>query len=158
MRSLNLFSRPVTQLPASSFPDRADLYICDKCGRDITKNLRPGHAHAWAAIGPERYACSCGQNYLTGAIEWDHLGEWKRKRRVQDTLVLGIIFSAMSSILGVLAYVVMHFVYDLQKAALVTGLLIAAVPFVLMQVTFWPNVFASMWRTRVGASVTSDRK
>jgi DNA-directed RNA polymerase subunit RPC12/RpoP len=122
MLSLNLGSRPLIRLPASAFPSRADLYVCDKCGRDITKHLHPGRAHAWAPMGSERYACSCGQKYLTGATEWDHLGGHGRKRRVRDTFGLGVLFSAMSSIPGLLVYLALHFVFGLRREALVTGL------------------------------------
>jgi hypothetical protein len=156
MLSLNLGSRPLIRLPASAFPSAADLYVCDKCGRDITKHLHPGRAHTWAPMGPERYACSCGQKYLTGATEWDHFGERERKHRVRDTFGLGVLFSAMSSIPGLLVYLALHFVFGLRRGALVTGLVIAAAPFVLMQITFWPDVVASMWRTRAGASSASE--
>jgi hypothetical protein len=75
MLSLNLVTRPLITLPASAFPNRADVYVCDKCGRDITKHLRPGQSHTWAPMGRERYLCLCGQKYLTGAREWDHFSE-----------------------------------------------------------------------------------
>jgi hypothetical protein len=155
MLSLNLGARPLITLPASAFPNGADVYVCDKCGRDITRHFRPGRAHVWAPMGPERYLCLCGQRYLTGATEWDHLSDWERNRRVKDTLGLGVLFSAMFSILGLLAYLVLHFVLGLREGALVTGLVITALPFSLMQIGFWPGVVASMWRTRVGSRVAS---
>jgi len=157
MLSLNLGARPLVKLPASAFPDRADIYVCDKCGRDITRHFRPGQAHVWAPMGPERCLCLCGERYLTGAKEWDHFSDWERNRRVGDTLGLGILFSAMFSILGLLAYVVLHFVFGLRGGALVTGLVITALPFSLMQIAFWPEVFASMWRTRVGSRIPSGQ-
>jgi hypothetical protein len=95
MLSLNLGARPLVKLPASAFPDRADIYVCDKCGRDITRHFRPGQAHVWAPMGPERCLCLCGERYLTGAKEWDHFSDWERNRRVGDTLGLGILFSAI---------------------------------------------------------------
>ena len=61
-------------LPASGFPERADAYICDKCARDVTKYFRLRPSHSWTPMGPARFVCRCGQCYLTGAIEWDHLG------------------------------------------------------------------------------------
>jgi hypothetical protein len=100
MLSLNLGARPLITLPASAFPNGADVYVCDKCGRDITRHFRPGRAHVWAPMGPERYLCLCGQRYLTGATEWDHLSDWERNRRVKDTLGLGVLFSAMFSNTG----------------------------------------------------------
>jgi hypothetical protein len=153
MLSLNLNSRPLVKLPASAFPNRADAYMCDKCGRDITKYFRPGRAHVWAPMGPERFQCRCGQKYLTGAAEWDHLGDWERSRRVRGTFGLGILFSIILSIVGLPVYLVLHFIFGLGKGALIAGLAIATFPFFLVQITFWPGVVASMWRTRFGAVV-----
>ena len=157
MLSLKLGARPLITLPASAFPNRADVYACDKCRRDITKHFRPGRAHVWAPMGPERFLCLCGQRYLTGATEWDHFSDWERNRRVKDTLGLGVLFSAMVSILGLLAYLALRFVLGLREGALVTGLVITALPFTLMQMGFWPGVVASMWRTRFGSRVASGQ-
>lgn len=157
MLSLNLSARTLVKLPASAFPDRAAVYVCDKCGRDVTKYFRPGQAHVWAPMGPERYRCVCGQRYLTGATEWDHFSDWERNRSVRDTLGLGVLFSAMSSILGLLAYLVLHLVFGLREGALFTGLVITVLPFFLMQITFWPEVVASMWRTRIGAALPPSK-
>ena len=152
MTSLNLFAANATKLPASAFPSPADTYVCDKCERDITKHLRRGQAHAWKPMGPERYLCRCGQKYLTGATEWDHLGEWERKRRVRQTLGLGILFSAPSSVIGFVAYLALH----RSRGALIGALAITPLPFLLILVPFCLHVAASMWRTRIGSS-TSQR-
>jgi hypothetical protein len=157
MLSLNLGSRPLTKLPASAFPSRADAYVCDKCERDITRHFRSGRAHVETPMGPERFRCRCGQQYLTGAIEWDHLGDWERKQRVWGRFGIGVAFSAIFSFLGLLAYLFLHFIFELRKGALVTGLVITALPFFLIQITFWPGVMASMWRTRFGTSIVSER-
>jgi hypothetical protein len=79
MTSLNLSAPHPTTLSASAFPTSADVYLCDKCGRDVTKHLHRGQAHVWKPIDPNRYQCRCGEKYLIGATEWDHLGEWERK-------------------------------------------------------------------------------
>jgi hypothetical protein len=144
-------------LAASAFPKRADIYKCDDCERDITKYLHPGRAHVWRAMGPERFQCTCGRIYLTGATEWDHLGDWERRNRISQTIGLGILFSAMASILGLLVYLVFYFGFGCKEAA-ITALSIAVLPFVLMQVTFWPFVAASIWRTRVGTSIEVGKK
>lgn len=157
MISLNLSARPLKKLPASAFPSRADVYVCDSCGRDITRHFFPGRAHTWAEMGPERYLCICGQMYMTGATEWDHLSEWERRRRARDTIAIGLISSAVTSVFGVLAYLVLHFVFWLQQGAIITGLVITAIPFLLIQITFWPGVAASKRRTRIGISVASER-
>ena len=153
MLSLNLSARPTVTFPASAFPDRADAYACDKCGRDITKRFRPRMSDAWAPMGRDRYKCLCGRRYLTGATEWDHLSDWERNRRVTDTLGTGVIFSATFSMPGLLVYLVLHFVFGLREAAVITCWIITVLPFCLMQIGFWPGVLASMWRTRVGTRV-----
>lgn len=151
MVRLDLDARPPTILPASEFPSRADAYFCDNCRRDITRHLHRGRAHVWRQMGPERYRCNCGALYITGAVEWDHLGDWERKRRVSQTFGLGFILSVMSSIVGLLAYLGLHFVFDLRQAAQITGLALTALPFVLVQLTFWYSVAASVRRTRFPA-------
>jgi hypothetical protein len=145
--------RAAETLPASAFPERADVYVCDKCGRDVTKHFHPSQSHTWAPMGPARFVCRCGQTYVTGAIEWDHLGPSERRRRVRQTLGIGVLLSAMFSILGVLAYLALRFLFDLRKAGFIVALFITAVPFVWLQLDFWPAVVASMWRTRAGSSV-----
>ena len=73
---------PLKTLPASGFPERADVYTCDKCARDVTKHLRLRRSHSWTPMGLTRFVRRCGQRYLTGAIEWVHLGRSERHRRV----------------------------------------------------------------------------
>src|SRR4029077_6286361 len=136
MLTLNLGARPVVKLPASTFPNRADLYVCDKCGRDITKHFRPRQSHSWGPMGPESFVCFCGQRYLTGAREWDHFSERERSRRVGQTLGFGILLSAIFSIPGFLAYLALRLVFGLREGALVAGLAITALPFSLTQMGF----------------------
>jgi len=150
MLTMNLGARPVVTLPASAFPSRADAYVCDKCERDITSKFRPVHAHVRTPVGRETYSCVCGERYLTGATEWDHLGDYERSRRVGETLGLGALISAMFSVLGPAVYLILHFGFGLRRGALLMSLSIIALPFVLMQITFWPEVIASMWRTGKG--------
>ena len=65
MLSLNLGpDRPMKLVPASGFPDRAHRYVCDNCGRDVTKRLGRGHAHAWPPVRPGRFNCACGKCYF----------------------------------------------------------------------------------------------
>jgi hypothetical protein len=151
MSSLNLSARPLIKLPASAFPDWADVYVCDKCGRDITQHLRRRESHSWEPMGPEAYFCLCGQRYLTGAIEWDHLGDWERARRTGNMIGLGVLLSVVSCILGSVVYFALRFGLGLREAALFSFAIIAILPFLLTQIGFWPAVIASMWRTRVGS-------
>ena len=153
MTSLNLSAPSPTTLPASVFPAPADVYVCDKCGRDVTKYLHRGHAHVWQPMGPNRYHCQCGEKYLTGAAEWDYLGEWERKRRIRQTLGIGIFFSVLFSIVGLVVYLALHH----SKGTLIGALALTAFPFLLVNVPFWLQVAVSIWRTRVGSSATSER-
>jgi hypothetical protein len=145
--------RAVKTLPATSFPERADRYVCDKCGRDVTKYFQPRQSHSWTPMGPTRFVCWCEQRYVTGAIEWDHLGPSERRRRISQTLGLGVLLSAMFSVVGILVYLVLRFLFDLREAGFFLAVFMAAGPFVLVQIEFWPKVRASVWRTRVGNSV-----
>lgn len=140
-------------LPASAFPGRADVYVCDECGRDITKHFRPGRAHVWRPMGVERYACLCRRRYLTGATEWDHFRGGERKKRIVQTLGVGIFLSVLLSILSLLFYLPLHLILGLPSVVLTTALVIAALPFLWMQIAFWPGVIKSVWRTRVATSL-----
>ncbi len=68
--------------------------------------------------------------------------DWERNRLVGDTLGLGVLFSAMFSIVSLRAYLVLHFAFGLREGALVTALVITALPFSLMHITLWPGVIA----------------
>jgi hypothetical protein len=145
MLGLNRTRVPVSnQLPASAFPEPADVYLCDSCGRDITRYLHPGKAHSWQTVGPVRYVCRCGQKWLTGSAEWDYLGDWERRRRIRDSIMLSILFSAASSVLGAVVYLALH----RWKGAAITAVVIVALPFVLIVGQFSLEVSASIWRTR----------
>jgi len=136
MVSLNLGGRPLVTLPASAFPERADAYVCDKCGRDITEHFSPRTSHSWEPMGPERYECLCGHEYLTGAREWDHLGTQERRRRVKSTLLFGVLSFVMASIPSLLAYILLRYAFGFKEGALATSLIIIALPFVLIQIEF----------------------
>ena len=146
--SRSFLTKAVTTLPASAFPARADVYICDKCEHDVTRNFYRGRAHVWSPMGPMRFTCRCGQTYLTGATEWDHLGARERRRRIRDTLLFGLLFSVVATILGLLVYFPLRFAFHLGETGFVVTVVIAALPFAIMQLTFWPGVAASIWRTR----------
>jgi len=103
-------------------------------------------------MGPERYICECGQKYLTGATEWDHLGDAERRKRVWDGTVLAALFALVLAIPGGAIYLIFH----RAIGALFVALLLVVSPF-LMQVPFWLDVVASMWRTRVSVSVDRNR-
>jgi hypothetical protein len=96
-------------------------------------------------MGPERFECLCGQKYLTGATEWDHLGDWERRRRLGQIFGLGILFSAFFLVPGLVVYFALH----RSRTAFITASCIAALPFSLMFVPFSFEVAASMWRTRM---------
>jgi hypothetical protein len=134
-------------LPASAFPNPAMTYVCDNCGRDVTKHLHRGQAHVWQPMGPQRYTCRCGQRWLTGAVEWDHLGDWERRRRIRDT-------SAFSVVLAILAFIpatITYFALWPGARAGATAAAIILVPSILSGAPFWIAVATSIWRTRFRA-------
>jgi|SRR5271155_4438671 len=149
MDTLNLNARPLTTRPASAFPDWADVYTCDKCGCEVTRQFHPPVSHSWPPMGHETFVCRCGQRYLTGAMEWDHLSSSERRRRVGLTLFLGAILSLACSALASLVYLVLRFAFGLTEAAVSTAIAVTALPFFLSQASFWSGVIASVWRTRV---------
>jgi hypothetical protein len=104
MVSLNL-SGGLKKLPVSAFPDWADEYFCDNCGRDITKRLRRRESQSWQPIGAERFLCACGRNWLTGATE--------------RVLIVNIVFSCVAFITGLCAY----FLSSEAKTAVYAGLI-----------------------------------
>jgi hypothetical protein len=148
MSSFQSLDNSKTQLPASAFPKPADVYVCDDCGRDITRRFRPGRAPVWKPMGTEIFECLCGQKYLTGATEWDHLGDWERRRRLEQIFGLGILFSAFFLVPGLVVYFTLH----RPRTAFITAFCIAALPFSLMFVPFSLEVAASMWRMRTSGT------
>jgi hypothetical protein len=147
----NLDMLDATILPASRFPERADEYECDKCGRLVTKHLRAGHAHLEKPIGRERYRCRCGESYLSGAVEWDHLGDWERRRRAGMLLNFCTRFLLPSSISVGFAFLAIKY-RNYWLLAICTLVSIPTIVFLYISVI---NLFeliliaASLWRTRV---------
>jgi len=112
-----------TQLPASAFPEPAEVYICDNCGRDITRHLPRQQSPSSRAIGPQRYACACGQGWLTGLAEWDHMEGWERRNQIRGTVLLSIILS----VLATLTYLVLRYLFSWGGAGIAAAI-IAALP------------------------------
>lgn len=152
MEALNLNTK---RLRASEFPEPADVYLCDKCGRDIAARLRRGQAHSWRPLGPLRYVCPCGQKYLSGAVEWDNLSDWERRQRSGQTFGLVIILSAVLTCFGVLVY----FALTRHNPLLLVLSVLAAVPsiafFGLLAASLLDvfGIAASLWRTRIAPIV-----
>ena len=153
MTTLNLADKTRTTLPASAFPNSADIYVCDNCGRDITKHLHSGRAHVWRNMGPNRYECLCGQRYLTGATEWDHLGEWERRRRSRETLWLGILSSTPFLLVGLLIYLAVKH----STGTLIGISAFVVCPFLVVNLPFWFKVAGSIWRTRFSSGIKAKR-
>jgi len=138
------------RLPASRFPESADVYFCDKCGRDVTRHLYRGRAHVRHPIGPMRYGCACGQTYLTGATEWDYLSDWDKRQWRADVGLAFILFVLLLSpvALGYLAYQRRSIPF---LAVFVASLVFAAVFLRLFGLFLlgFADIAWSIWRTRV---------
>jgi hypothetical protein len=135
------------QLPGSAFPSPASIYLCDNCERDITRHLYPPKSHSWEPLGPEKYTCLCGRQYLTGAMEWEHLSEWERRRRIRQTFGVGGLLSAIFAVLALGVSLPLAFLHH-RTSALLAAFVLIALPFILFVVPFWFEVAASKWRTR----------
>ena|SRR5258708_488187 len=149
MVSLNLTGGS-KRLPASAFPDWADEYFCDNCGRDVTKHLHGRESHSWQPMGAERFLCACGRSWLTGAAEWDHLGSLERGKRVGAVIIANILFSGVAFLAGLFAY----FLSSQANVGLTAGLATFSL-FLLLQVKSWFGVVASICRTRLRNGATS---
>jgi len=149
MDALNL-NTSHQKVPASQFPEPADTYVCDRCGRDITKYFYRGHAHAQQPIGPIRYTCQCGQSYLSGKTEWDYLSNWAKRQRLME-FVLALILSAGFAGFAILAY----FAFAHRSAVLLTlafillALSIPLLPLYQAILAIPVEIAASLWRTRI---------
>jgi hypothetical protein len=74
------------------------------------------------------------------------------------TLVVGLICSALISIVSLPVYLYLRFVFGIPRGALITACVITALPFVAWQLTLWPQVLTSMWRTRFAESIVYERR
>ena len=99
-------------------------------------------------MGAERYVCVCGHEYLTGATEWDHLGEFERSKRIRETFFLSILLSLLAMLFGLLPGLGVYLLSHNMRAAELTVLVIAAIPLVFMLGEFYLDVACSIYRTR----------
>jgi hypothetical protein len=151
MQALNLDPKlPATkQLRASEFPEPADVYVCDKCGRDITVHLHRGRAHARQPLGPVRYFCPCGRDYPSGATEWDYLSDGEKRQWLGDIPLIFILFAALAGLVT-LAYFAL-----VRRNLVLTVLSLAGLPFAVVLFRLFIimsalpfEIAASRWRTR----------
>jgi hypothetical protein len=149
--------KTISRLPASRFPNPAEVYFCDNCGRDLTNNLHHDRSPVWQPLRPIWYVCQCGRQYLSGAAEWDNLTTWERKQRIRQ-LGIGSVLFAFLMISGTLAYFASY-----GSAALLAAVAITLIPsilvarllgFVLLDVF---EIIASIWRTRVSGRGASEQ-
>jgi len=144
MVGLNLSARSKKRLPVTTVPEWAEEYFCDNCGLDVTKQVRRQQSHSWQPMGAERFRCTCGHAWLTGAAEWDHLSDREKRNRVNGLIVLNIVSIFFASIVALAGY----FLSANAGVALDAGL-VALFLFLLFQLRSWVDLFASIWRTRV---------
>jgi len=147
MVGLNLGGSSRKRLPASTFPEWAEEYFCDNCGREVTKQVRRRQSHSWQPMGAERFRCVCGHAWLTGAAEWDHLSEREKRNRINGFIVLNLGSLILASVIGLVGY----FLSSEANVALNAGL-IALCLLLVLQLRSWFEVFASIWRTRLRRS------
>lgn len=141
--------KTISRLPASRFPDPAEVYFCDDCGRDVTKNLHRDRAPVWQPLRPMWFLCRCGRKYMSGAAEWDDLTTWEREERIRQ-LQIGFVLFALLVTPVTLAYFALRY----GGAALIAVVGIALIPSILVAKPFWfvlidlYEIITSIWRTR----------
>jgi len=140
--------RPLELVPASRFPRRADGYVCERSRRDLTKPFPPSRGHTWSPTAPERFNRPGGKTYLTGTSEWDHPEQSERSQRFPETLGIGMVVSAISSLLALVAYLLLPLAFRLGRAGVIAATSITCLPFIVVPITFWPSVVQSTLRTR----------
>jgi hypothetical protein len=152
--TLGLSATRRKKLPASAFPERADEYFCDDCGRDVTKHLHFPHSHAMAPIGAERYECQCGKKWLTGACEWIHFGNREQGGMISGAFVVGMIFSIFTLPFGLGVY----FMTRPSGVGLFAAIVVGIFPLIYWELLLWQSVIKSLWRTRFGRSLMVGRE
>lgn len=155
MQTLSLDLKPPLPPPhpikrrASEFPEPADVYVCDKCGTDITAHLHRGRAHVRLPLGPVRYVCRCGEPYLSGLTEWDYLGDWDKKQRLNE-----VKFALVSFVLLIAYAVLVCFALTLRtRVTIVSSLL--GIPLAL--VSLFVLIMASATTFEIIASIRRTR-
>lgn len=153
-RRATIFLASMTEtLPASRFPESADMYFCDTCGRDVTRYLHRRQAHIRQPIGPMRYACACGQTYLTGATEWDYLSDWDKRQWRADVGIASFLFLLLL-IPVALGYLAWH-----RRSLIFLVIFVASLAFAVVFLRLFGlllvglvDIARSMWRTRLAKS------
>jgi hypothetical protein len=115
--------KSIVKRPASEFPEAADVYVCDKCERDITRHLHRGRAHVRPRLGPVRYSCGCGQDYISGATEWDYLSNWEKRQWLRDIPLIFIFFAILAGSVSLVYFAVV------RRNVILMALSFAAIPF-----------------------------
>jgi len=150
MQLLGLDDVSLSSLPATRFPERASAYFCDKCGEDITGRFYVRHGHGSPPLGPPAFYCVCGERYLSGTREWDHLGSNERRISL-GTLGISALFA--EPILGSLTAAALG-IHSRSPSLTIAGIALTLLtsPF---SVALWlsflmvRDIAASIFRTRV---------
>ena len=151
---MNMFPEKVGTHPqqkfASKYPEEADIYVCDKCEKDISAHLYVPRAHVRQPIGPTEYVCECGQRYKSGSAEWDHLNEWEKRQWLADVRLAFILFGGLSIFSVVLLYTVSH--RKLVLMAILLATFASSIPLIPLVTAIFKVPFeiaSSIYRTRI---------
>ena len=158
MEVLGLDTNHPGRLPASSFPEIADVYFCDKCGRDITKHLHRGRAHVDKPFGPPIYECDCGEKYRSGTVKWDQLGIGAKRRQLA-LFRLEAIFS-VPIILTCIAIYLRFYSHSKLLLIIAAIAIIPSIMFSIFSVLGLLEAIAivrSIWRTRLLHPIAKNR-
>jgi len=95
------------------------------------------------SIGPVRYTCKCGRQWVTGATEWDYLNPWDRRKHVTETAFCTVLLSVFAAIPAAIVY----FAFESWQGTFVASLILA-LPVLAIVVPSVLEIAASVWRTR----------
>jgi hypothetical protein len=150
MQLLGLSEVSGGSLPASRFPEHANTYFCDKCGEDITRHFSARRCHGSLPLGPPTFYCECGERYLSGTREWDHLGSNEKRTslgvlRITALFAFPFILSLAAAALGI---------YEHSKRLTTAGTILTVITFpcsVVLAPCFLQlrDIAASIYRTRI---------
>ena len=113
---------------ASQYPEPADVYICDKCARDITVHFYTPRAHVRQPIGPTRYICECGREFSSGSTEWDYLSKWDKRQWMMDVWLAFIFLGMLILYFSLTLYAIFH--HRTTLWIVLIALLVLAIPLI----------------------------
>ena len=106
--------------------------------------------HGSPPLGPPTFYCECGERYLSGTREWDHLAPNEKRRSLGLLKIIGLFI--LPFITTVTAAAVGIYEHNRALTAAGTILTVLTAPLSLLSAPWLlqvRNIVASIYRTRV---------